>query len=120
MGLRDTINSMTERARQRWATIRAIGKWRYVLFVGVFYWGQLCFVITCIVLPAFYREPDESFTPARLLLKLAIWLVLGFVFGLTLWSMNERALERHQPNGFPIFPVDRQRKPDATPAPAEQ
>jgi hypothetical protein len=70
----------------KWTVTRKRGKKNFVLFFGALGWGVPMFV----VLALFINRPESGFTVGYIVGSALVWLLGGVLFGVMLWSMNER------------------------------
>jgi hypothetical protein len=82
---------MNSKNREKWAKTRARGKPRFILIYGVLYWGTATAFITAI-LQAFLGKDLSlyTFVSLQFLIKLTVFLVIGYVYGDIMWNINER------------------------------
>ena len=71
-----------------WQTIRARGKWNFVLKRGLGF-GTLMFVLTVLILPYLWHEPFD-FAPESLAIKAVLDIAFGCGSGLILWSIWDK------------------------------
>lgn len=81
----------TEAKRERWLRMKAGGKRRFVLRLGVLQWGGLMFLgMTAgdlIRKPPFPRQPIDYIV--EIAIGLMVWPFAGLLFGLAMWSFYE-------------------------------
>ncbi|MEL6871154.1 MAG: hypothetical protein AAFO81_15255 [Pseudomonadota bacterium] len=87
---------MNDKHYEKWKTIRAKGKFHYVLFGGVIRFGLLIGVGLWLGGLPF----DENLLSNRLPITLGVCLVVGLFFGITMWSLNERLFKLHSEASF--------------------
>ena len=82
-----------DQLKMKWAEDRKQGRWRYAIKAGVLYWGGFM-VITLTLWSIVNQAPSQGFVlNLKDLIQHMTWFLPGgFVFGLLLWSLNERFL----------------------------
>jgi hypothetical protein len=81
----------SEAKRQRWQKVKAGGKKKFILRVGVLKWGGFMFVVMT-ALDLLRKSPfprgvsDYAFDVA---MNLLVWPLAGYCFGLVMWRFYE-------------------------------
>jgi len=89
------MNLKEEKFIKRWSKTRKIGKIKYQLIFGGT-WGLFTSVFIQL-LKLENRGLTELYFSRDFLIQLGLFLILGiFGFGLTLWKVNEKKLEKYQ------------------------
>ena len=78
-----------------WDTLRARGKWSFILIKGVLFWGGSMFVIMGLFLPSLTHSPN-ALTPRLLIANAVIWPLGGLLWGVTVWWLMERKYNKAQ------------------------
>jgi hypothetical protein len=77
-----------EKSIERWEKIRAKGKWRYCFIYGSLFWGGFM-----VVFLSLFDLLQKEFNMKNSVIRLGIFLVFGFFYGMWQWKSNEA---RHQ------------------------
>lgn len=89
-----------EKRMTTWASIRAIGKWRYVFTFGMGCFGAMM-ALMMLLQDVYFGRP---LVWPVVLIKTAIHIVLsGGVWGYIMWVLNERAYAKHAESRLETF-----------------
>jgi hypothetical protein len=83
-----------------WEHLRSLGRSRFIWSYGVLRWGGFMF---CFSLALFqYRQFGNPWSldgnaPLRLILGGAVWAYVGYLYGRSVWSRNEREYAARSP-----------------------
>jgi hypothetical protein len=76
------------RRERRLQRVKARGKKRFIIWVGVVRWGGLMFVVTTA--PTLFTETPFRLAIGLVVLKLVIWPLGGYFWGLYMWNICEK------------------------------
>ena len=74
-----------EKRIEKWAKIRTKNKWRYCFIYGSLLWGGLMGVSLSL-----FELLQKEFDLKKSFLRLGIFLVIGFLYGMWQWKSNEK------------------------------
>ena len=83
----------TEKRIRLWLANQALGKSRWVLTHGVMGWGTSMFLFTTAI-SVISGEPEDHLR-SRLIVGMVLWPIAGLLWGLSVWSLNERSYQKH-------------------------
>jgi hypothetical protein len=76
---------------ERWEKIRAKGKWRYCLVYGSLFWGGFMGVFLSL-----FDLLQKEFDIKRSVLRLGIFLLFGFFYGMWQWKTKEKYHQQYK------------------------
>jgi hypothetical protein len=80
------MSVMNERQANQWRKTRTMGKGKYVMFFGILSWG----IALALLFTGLEWLTQQTFTPAWLYIRLAVFGVVGFFIGSLRWDARER------------------------------
>ncbi len=80
-----------EKQIDRWAKIRAKGKWRYCIIYGSLLWGGLIGILST-AFELIYSE----FILKYAIFKIIIFMVFGIFFGMSQWKSQESNYHKYK------------------------
>lgn len=82
------MNNEMPKDLQRWEKTRQRGKWKFVLFNGVLFWGGPMFIVMTFVVN---RRTEK---PGLIAISALIWALGGLLFGLAIRTISERRYQK--------------------------
>ncbi len=88
---------------ENWHTRREGGKWAFVFKFGVLTWGGVTFVLYWLLLSLLNwltKAPTDGLI-YQLITSVAIFIIFGVVYGIVLWTRNEKIYLKKFPYSQP-------------------
>lgn len=80
---------MNEKQRLKWVKFRKLGKKKYIIKIGVLYWGVFTGLFWSIFMHIF--QPSEQWY-IRPIIALILFPIGGIFFGIWTWKINEKKI----------------------------
>ena len=81
----------TPKSAAKWEKNRSKGKSHFVWRYGVLGWGLCMFVVMTVL--NYIRHPDSL--AQTLIINAIIWPIGGYVWGVWMWAISERAYKKY-------------------------
>lgn len=78
---------MNEKEFKNWKQRRSKGKLKFILSEGVAF-GLIMAPLNAVLL--YFFDQENNYTVGKIILQSLFWIPAGFLYGLAVWSVNER------------------------------